>query len=99
MLLELAAHEDRVLVTSDRNTMTFHFHERQNAGLPTSGLFVLPQQRVVGQIIEFLLLSFGIGRMAELHRISAEPLNFQPWSRSFAATLAAFYARAAPPAR
>jgi hypothetical protein len=64
-LLELAAHEGRVLITSDRNTMTLHFHERQSAGLPTSGLFVLPQQRAVGEIIEFLLLVWSASEPEE----------------------------------
>jgi hypothetical protein len=44
------------LVTSDQNTMTRHFRDRVDAGLPAPGVFVLPQQASVGEIIESLLL-------------------------------------------
>jgi hypothetical protein len=56
-LLELAAQQDRVLITHDRNTMTRHFRERLDAGMPTSGMVIVPQQSAaIGEIIESLLL-------------------------------------------
>jgi Domain of unknown function (DUF5615) len=61
-LLELAAQEGRILVTCDRRAMTNHFRKRVDAGKPTSGLLVVPQQGVaLGQIIEYLLLLIGVG--------------------------------------
>jgi Domain of unknown function (DUF5615) len=65
VLLELAAREDRVLVTSDRNSMTSHFHKRLNAGLPTTGVFVLSQQESIGAAIEFLLLVWSASELEE----------------------------------
>lgn len=47
MLLELAALEHRVVITSDRQTMTHYFQRRIEAGKPTSGLFVLPQRTAI----------------------------------------------------
>lgn len=56
-LLELAAQQDRVLITHDRNTMTRCFRERLDAGMPTPGMLILPQQSAaIGEIIESLLL-------------------------------------------
>ena len=56
-LLELAAQEDRVVITYDRNTMPRHFRDRLDTGKPTPGLFILPQtQSAIGEIIESLLL-------------------------------------------
>jgi hypothetical protein len=56
-ILELAACEDRVLITHDRNTMTRYFRDRLDAGMPAPGMFILPQQSAaIGAIIESLLL-------------------------------------------
>lgn len=64
-LLELAAYEGRILITSNRNTMTLHFPERLDRGLPTSGVFILPQQWSIGEIIEFLLLVWAASEPEE----------------------------------
>src|SRR4051812_46765837 len=42
-VLAWAAAEGRVLLTQDRNTMTFHAYHRIAAGLPMAGVFVLPE--------------------------------------------------------
>ena len=56
-LLELADQQNRVVITYDRNTMPQHFRNRLEAGKPTLGVFILPQQSsAIGQIIEWLLL-------------------------------------------
>jgi hypothetical protein len=56
-LLELAARQERILITHDRRTMTRYFRERLDAGKSTPGVFILPQQTTaIGEIIEFLLL-------------------------------------------
>jgi len=56
-LLELAAQQDRVLISYDRRTMTRHFWDRVRAGKPSPGLFIFPQEEaMMGEIIESLLL-------------------------------------------
>ncbi|MBI4905181.1 MAG: DUF5615 family PIN-like protein [Acidobacteria bacterium] len=56
-LLELAALEQRVVITCDRGTMKKHYVDRLKRGKPTSGLIILPQQEAaLGQIIESLLM-------------------------------------------
>jgi hypothetical protein len=65
-LLELAARQDRVLITYDRNTMTRHFRDRLNAGQPTPGVIILPQQEsAIGEIIESLLLVWAASQAEE----------------------------------
>ena len=65
-LLELAAQQDRVLVTYDRNTMTRHFRERLDAGKMSPGVFILPQQiAAIGHIIEWLLLVWAASQAEE----------------------------------
>lgn len=65
-LLELAAQQDRVLITHDRNTMTRHFRDRLDAGNPTPGVFILPQQSAaIGEIIESLLLVWTASQAEE----------------------------------
>jgi len=56
VLLELAAEQDRILITHDRRTMTRHFQERLAAGLPSPGIFIVPQRSAIGDIIESLVL-------------------------------------------
>ncbi len=56
-LLELAAQQNRILITHDRNTMTRHFYQRLAAGKSGPGLFVVPQHpRAIGAIVESLVL-------------------------------------------
>ena len=65
-LLELAALQDRVLITYDRNTMTRHFRDRFDAGKPSPGVIILPQQeRAIGEIVESLLLVWAASHAEE----------------------------------
>jgi hypothetical protein len=65
-LLELAAQQDRVLITYDRNTMTRHFRDHRDGGKPTPGVFILPQQEsAIGEIIESLLLVWAASQAEE----------------------------------
>jgi predicted nuclease of predicted toxin-antitoxin system len=65
-LLELAAQQDRVLITYDRNTMTRHFRDRFGVGKPTPGVFILPQQEsAIGEVIESLLLVWAASQAEE----------------------------------
>lgn len=56
-LLEIAAQQDRVLITYDRSTMTRHSRDRVDIGKPTPGVFILPpQESATGEIVETLLV-------------------------------------------
>ena len=56
-LLELAAEQERILITHDRQTMTWHFRDRLEDGKPVPGIFIVPQQpSAIGEIIDSLLL-------------------------------------------
>jgi len=51
-LLDLAAKQDRILVTHDRRTMTYYAGERLAAGRLIAGVFVVPQRSAIGEILE-----------------------------------------------
>jgi hypothetical protein len=56
LLLDLAAQQDRILITHDRRTMTRHARERLAAGRLNPGVFIVPQRSAIGEIVEALLL-------------------------------------------
>jgi predicted nuclease of predicted toxin-antitoxin system len=64
-LLELAAQQDRILVTHDRNTMTRFFMDRIALGKPNPGIFIVPQTSAIGEIIESLLLIWAASQPDE----------------------------------
>lgn len=65
-LLDLAAQQDRILISHDRETMTQHFWRRLKGGKPTPGLFIFPQEPgAVGAIIESLLLVWAASQAEE----------------------------------
>ena len=66
-LLELAAQQDRILVTHDRRTMGRYFQERLAAGRLSAGVFVVPQRTKIGDIIESLLLVWTASQADEWH--------------------------------
>jgi hypothetical protein len=51
VILEVAARQDRVILTHDRNTMTAHAEQRMDQGLRMSGLIVLEQFISIGKAI------------------------------------------------
>ncbi len=55
-VLEWAAGEGRVLLTHDVTTMPRYASNRHEAGLPMPGVFLIPQNRRIGDVIESLLL-------------------------------------------
>ena len=55
-VLEWAAGEGRVLRSHDVTTMPRFASDRLEAGLPMPGLFLIPQNLQVGEVIEDLLL-------------------------------------------
>jgi hypothetical protein len=66
-LLDLAAQQDRILITHDRRTMTRHVRERLASGKSSAGLFIVPQQSPIGEIIEWLLLVWTASQAEEWH--------------------------------
>lgn len=57
-LLDLAAEQDRILVSTDRNTMIGYFWERIAAGKTSPGLFIVSgEEASIGITIEYLLLT------------------------------------------
>ena len=65
-LLEIAAQQRRIVVSNDSQTMTRHFWERVEAGKPSPGLFIVPQQAsTVGTVIEWLLLVWAASQLEE----------------------------------
>jgi hypothetical protein len=55
-ILAWAAHEDRVLLTHDAETITKFAYERMAAGLPIAGVFEIRQSVPIGVAIEEILL-------------------------------------------
>ena len=58
-ILEWAARQERIVITSDVSTMPDHAYGRMHAGLPMPGVFVAHQNTGIGVIVE------------ELHTIAA----------------------------
>jgi hypothetical protein len=55
-VLNLAAHEDRILVTQDIGTMPQHFAEFQEAGNRRPGVLMIPQNVPTAEAIGALML-------------------------------------------
>ena len=65
ILLDLAAAQERILVTHDRRTMVAHVRERAAAGIRNPGVFIVPQRAAVGEIVETLLLVWSASQAEE----------------------------------
>jgi hypothetical protein len=65
-LLALAAQQNRILISHDRNTMTRHFCERLASGESSPGLFIVPKRpSAIGETIEWLLLVWAASQSEE----------------------------------
>jgi hypothetical protein len=64
-LLDLAAQQNRILITHDRRTMTRHVRDRLAAGKSNPGLFIVPQRSAIGEIVEWLLLVWTASQAEE----------------------------------
>ena len=65
-LLEIAAAQDRILISHDWNTMTRHFCERLASGKSSPGLFIIPNlPSAIGDTIEWLLLVWAASQSEE----------------------------------
>src|SRR5258708_9008781 len=55
-VLEWAAHEDRLVLTHDAATMTYHAYRRIEAGLPLPGVVIISQILPIGEAHEELVI-------------------------------------------
>lgn len=65
-ILEWAAADNRVIVTQDARTFSFHAFRRVDAGLPMPGVLKVAQSLPIGQAIEEILTVVECSREGEL---------------------------------
>ena len=66
-VLEMAAREDRILITHDRRTMPDHFRHRLEAGRQSPGVFIVSQFEPIGSVVEVLMLVWSMSEPIEWH--------------------------------
>jgi hypothetical protein len=64
-VLAIAAEQDRILVTHDRQTMPRHFGAFLMSGRSSPGVFLVSQQVPIGEVIEVLVLIWAASDLAE----------------------------------
>jgi hypothetical protein len=64
-VLDLAAAQDRILVSHDTSTMPLHFASFVNQGKQSPGLFLVAQQALVRDVIEVLILVWSASSPAD----------------------------------
>ena len=64
-VLDLATNQDRVLVSHDASTMPVHFARFLNAGKRSPGVFLVPQDAVVRDVIDAILLVWSASSPAD----------------------------------
>jgi len=75
-LLELAAQQDRILITHDCNTMPDYLYQRLAAGKSSPGIIIVPQRgAAIGEIIDLLLLIWAASDPEEW----ANRVEYLPW--------------------
>lgn len=75
IVLEWAANENRVLLTHDVSTMTFHAYERVRQNKTMPGVVEVPQLMPIGQAIdEIILLAFCVSQAEMQGRVIFLPL-------------------------
>ena len=64
-VLEIAARQDRILVTHDRRTMPGHFRDRLNEGESSPGVFIVSQCAPIGPDVEAIVMVWAVSDAAE----------------------------------
>ena len=64
-VLEIAARQERILVTHDRRTMPDHFRRRLESGKESPGVFIVSQFEPIGAVAEVLMLVWSTSEPAE----------------------------------
>lgn len=62
VLLDIAASQERILISHDRRTMIRFFIERLASGRQSPGLFIVPQRRAIGEVIDSIILAWSASR-------------------------------------
>jgi hypothetical protein len=66
-VLEIAAGQDRILITHDRRTMLYHFRNRLEDGKSSPGVFLVSQFAPLGSVIDALVMVWAASDSAEWH--------------------------------
>jgi hypothetical protein len=64
-VLAIAAEQDRILVTHDRQTMPRHFGAFLMSGRSSPGVFLVSQQVSIGEVIEALVLIWAASDLSD----------------------------------
>ncbi len=64
-VLAIAAEQDRILVTHDRQTMPRHFGAFLMSGHSSPGVFLVSQQVSIGEVIEALVLIWAASDLSD----------------------------------
>jgi hypothetical protein len=64
-VLEIAARQDRILVTHDRRTMPGHFRDRLDEGESSPGVFIVAQCAPIGPDVEAIVMVWAVSDAAE----------------------------------
>ena len=73
-VLELAAREERVLVSHDKRTMPVHFAARIRSGRRSPGVLLALPRATVGDIVESLLIIWSSSR----EEVWADQIHYLP---------------------
>jgi hypothetical protein len=64
-VLEIAASQNRILVTHDRRTMPGHFRDRIDEGKSSPGVFIVSQFAPIGPVVEAVVMVWAASEAAE----------------------------------
>jgi hypothetical protein len=64
-VLDLAANQGRILVSHDASTMSGHFVRSLNEGKRSPGVFLVPQDAVIRDVIDAILLVWSASSPAD----------------------------------
>jgi hypothetical protein len=64
-VLDLAANQGRILVSHDASTMPVHFVRSLNKGKRSPGVFLVPQDAVIRDVIDAILLVWSASSPAD----------------------------------
>ena len=65
VVLEIAASQERILITHDRRTMIDHFRNRLEQGKTSPGVFLFSQFEPMGPIVEALVMVWAASEPVE----------------------------------
>ena len=66
-VLEIAARDNRILVTHDGRTMPTHFQDRRELGKASPGVFILSQFEPIRSVVDVLIMVWAASEFADWH--------------------------------